>query len=120
MVSSSLKLKLLSKKDELITKLKVIDERVVKSAKQLFDFYNMNRVILSGFDIQPNGSLDSQISSYLHYESSVPSIDLDSSEIESLNSLLLRPSRVVRLTCLAKQKDLKLKKQKNWLINLFD
>lgn len=112
LVSNSLKLKLTSKKDELVKKLNVIDEKIVKAAKQLLDFYNMNRVILSGYDIQPGGSLDSQISSYLHYERSIPSIDLDPSEIDILQSLLLRPSHIVKLTKFSQAKRFKAEKTK--------
>lgn len=51
----------------------------------------MTRILLSGYEIQPTGQLDQQISSYLQYERSIPSFDCDKTETEHLQSLLLRP-----------------------------
>jgi hypothetical protein len=103
-ITSSFKHKFESRKDEYILKIKRIDENIVKSAKFLLDYYNINRMLLSGYDLQPGICLDTQVFSFLKYHNTSPDIDLSHAQIKDAKEMLKEPGNLVSLTKFSQSK----------------
>lgn len=77
------------------TDINIINVNSVRQAKRLLDYFNMHRLILTGYEIDPKGDFDNEIFLYLSNKISTNIMGSNNEQKQILRRLLLWPGNIV-------------------------